>query len=251
MTKREAAIVSAYTGCLIGEFSDFQAYVEEIMGRPIFTHELPMITDELKEASKKDFISIKIEEEPPKWLYHTPFEEYSWVDFDAVEKALGFQLFSWQKEYIDLGCGYADRRTGRTTAQILHHLLNIDEKPIDFSMPPLTRREAIAKQNYRDIWEKLRDAGIPTRAVFWNKEDKEFYKKGLNKFDPYKYAREAFTKYEADNHKHNHTCSDCSQFRYDRVNGIYYCSRRAFGNIYQAEEMFACDDFEKGEQNDN
>lgn len=32
MTKREAAIVSAYTGYLIGEFSDFQAYAEEVMG---------------------------------------------------------------------------------------------------------------------------------------------------------------------------------------------------------------------------
>ncbi len=122
--------------------------------------------------------------EPPKWLYHTPFEEYSWVDFDAVEKALGFQLFSWQKEYIDLGCGYADRRTGRTTAQILHHLLNIDEKPIDFSMPPLTRREAIAKQNYRDIWERLRDAGIEMRPVFWSKEDKNKYEM---KHGPYKW----------------------------------------------------------------
>lgn len=54
MTKREAAIVSAYTGYLIGEFSDFQAYAKEIMGRPIFTHELPKIVDELKEKSKKD-----------------------------------------------------------------------------------------------------------------------------------------------------------------------------------------------------
>lgn len=53
MTKREAAIVSAYTGYLIGEFSDFHAYTEEIMGRPIFTHELPNIADELKEKSKK------------------------------------------------------------------------------------------------------------------------------------------------------------------------------------------------------
>lgn len=97
--------------------------------------------------------------------------------FDAVEKALGFRLFSWQKEYIDLSCGYADRRTGRTTAQILHHLLNIDEKPIDFNMPSLTRREAIAKQNYCDIWEKLRDAGIEMRPVFWSKEDKKKYER--------------------------------------------------------------------------
>lgn len=66
MTKREAAIVSAYTGYLIGEFSDFHAYAEEVMGRPIFTHELPGIAEELKEKSKKDFMSIKIEEEIKK-----------------------------------------------------------------------------------------------------------------------------------------------------------------------------------------
>ena len=41
MTKREAAIVSVYTGVLIGDFSDFYAYAVEIMGRPIFTHEFP------------------------------------------------------------------------------------------------------------------------------------------------------------------------------------------------------------------
>lgn len=70
MTKREAAIVSAYTGYLIGEFSDFHAYVEEIMGRPVFTHELPNIAEKLKEKSKKDFMSIKIEEkeDPPEFL---------------------------------------------------------------------------------------------------------------------------------------------------------------------------------------
>ena len=33
MTKREAAIVSAYTRYLIGEFSDFHAYAEEVIGR--------------------------------------------------------------------------------------------------------------------------------------------------------------------------------------------------------------------------
>lgn len=60
ITKREAAIVSAYTGYLIGEFSDFQAYAEEVMGRPIFTHEFPYIAEELKKKSKKDFTSIKI-----------------------------------------------------------------------------------------------------------------------------------------------------------------------------------------------
>lgn len=69
MTKREAAIVSAYTGYLIGEFSDFQAYAEEAMGRPIFTHEFPYIAEELKEKSKNDFISIKIEDD---WICPYP-----------------------------------------------------------------------------------------------------------------------------------------------------------------------------------
>jgi len=178
MTKREAAIVSAYTGYLIGEFSDFHAYAEEVMGRSIFTHEFPSIAEELKEKSKKDFMSIKIENETPEWLYHTPFEEYSWVNFDAVEKALGFRLFSWQKEYIELGCCYADRRTGKTTAMILHHLLSIEEKPIDFSRPAPSKRANVERHYFRDIWEKLRDAGIPMRPVFWSIEDKKKYKKG-------------------------------------------------------------------------
>lgn len=81
--------------------------------------------------------------------------------------------------------------------------------------------------------------------VFWSVEDKQKYEKeSMNKFDPYKYAREAFAKYEAENH--NYTCSDCSQCRYDDAIGVYYC-RRSFTTIYQPEEMSACDDFEKGE----
>ena len=219
MTKREAAIVSAYTGCLIGEFSDFQAYVEEIMGRPIFTHELPSIAEELKEKSKKDFMSIKIEEGAPKWLYHTPFEENSLVDFDAVEKALGFRLFSWQKEYIDLGCGYADRRTGRTTAQILHHLLNIDEKPIDFCMPPLSRREAIAKQNYRDIWEKLHNAGIEMRPVFWSIEDKKKWQMvpDCNDCGYLNYTEKQQQAYGAKSYKKDHRCNCYNRPVYHRA----------------------------------
>lgn len=72
---------------------------------------------------------------------------------------------------------------------------------------------------------------------------KKYEKESMNKFDPYKYAREAFAKYEAENH--NYTCSDCSQCRYDDAIGVYYC-RRSFTTIYQPKEMSACDDFEKG-----
>lgn len=189
MTKREAAIVSAYTGYLIGEFKDFHAYAEEVIGRPVFTHELPSIAEELKYKSKKDFMSIKVveKEEPPEWLYHTSKACYGDVDFDAVEKALGFRLFGWQKDYIIIGCAYASRRTGKTTAGILHQLLSVDEEPIDFSRPAPSKRIAINRQYYRDIWEKLRDARIPMRPVFWNVEDKKKWQ--MEHYDPYKYAR--------------------------------------------------------------
>lgn len=194
MTKKEAAIISAYTGYLIGEFSDFQAYAEEIMGRPIFTHDLTRLEYELKEKSKKDFMSIKIEEGSPEWVYHAPKEYCCTVNFDAVEKALGFRLFGWQKDYILSGCAYAGRRTGKTTAEILHQLLSVNEEPIDFSRPAHDNQAYIFKMDCHDIWEKLHDAGIEMRPVFWSKEDKKKY--DAEHYDPYKYARTWFEEYE-------------------------------------------------------
>ena len=63
MTKREAAIISAYTGFLIGEFQDFHEYVEEILGRPIQTIEMigEDIWEQIYEKSLKDFQSIEVD----------------------------------------------------------------------------------------------------------------------------------------------------------------------------------------------
>lgn len=63
MTKREAAIVSAYTGVLIGGFSEMHEYIEEIMDRPVFTHELGSkdTFEQIKEKAKDDFCSITVE----------------------------------------------------------------------------------------------------------------------------------------------------------------------------------------------
>lgn len=64
MTRQEAAIVTAYTGICIGDFSDFHEYAEKILGRPIFTHEFANkeIKDQIKNASRDDFISINVED---------------------------------------------------------------------------------------------------------------------------------------------------------------------------------------------
>ncbi len=64
MTKREAAIVAAYTGYLIGDFSVMHAYIEEKMGRGVQTAEMgldPNFMDNLRKLCKADFVAIKVE----------------------------------------------------------------------------------------------------------------------------------------------------------------------------------------------
>lgn len=63
MTDRERAIVMAYTGIVMlsGEkFSIFHKYVEEIMGRPVWTHEMgiELIAEEIKAKAKPDFLEL-------------------------------------------------------------------------------------------------------------------------------------------------------------------------------------------------
>ena len=67
MTHREKVIVSAYTGILMCDFSDVHEYIEKILGGPVWTHQLAdkKIQDEIKEASKSDFIAICEAEEGP------------------------------------------------------------------------------------------------------------------------------------------------------------------------------------------
>jgi len=62
MTKREAAIVSAYTGIMLGSFADMHEYAEELFGRPVFTHEFGSkdVVDQLKELAKPDFIGLSV-----------------------------------------------------------------------------------------------------------------------------------------------------------------------------------------------
>lgn len=62
MTKREAAIISAYTGILLGSFPEMHKYVEEVMERPVFTHEMGDhgFMKTLQEKVKPDFIGLEV-----------------------------------------------------------------------------------------------------------------------------------------------------------------------------------------------
>lgn len=59
MTKREGAVLSAYTGTLLCDtFSYVHEYIEEIMECPVWTHEIPGISKEIKKRSEEEFIKI-------------------------------------------------------------------------------------------------------------------------------------------------------------------------------------------------
>lgn len=60
MTKDEKLIVSAYTGVLMCDMGDLQEYIDGVLGRPVWTHELTdhEVMNEIKEKVKADFLAL-------------------------------------------------------------------------------------------------------------------------------------------------------------------------------------------------
>lgn len=60
MTRREAIVVSAYTGYCMCDFSEVHEYIEKKLGRPVWTHEFAdkSIWEEIREKTKPDFLKI-------------------------------------------------------------------------------------------------------------------------------------------------------------------------------------------------
>ena len=57
MTRRESAVLSAYTGLLLGPFSALQEYAEMLVGGSVFTHQFADegFANRLKELAEPDF----------------------------------------------------------------------------------------------------------------------------------------------------------------------------------------------------
>lgn len=111
----------------------------------------------------------KIKEEY-EW-HHRPIhnEEYDML-FERINKALGIELWIWQKTYITMG---VYRCIGATTAESIQLLLFSGETPLDLSEPARSNIERAEREQLKDIYEKLNAAGIKTRRVFWSKREKE------------------------------------------------------------------------------
>ena len=62
MNRHEAIIISAYTSYLLVPFSDVHKYIEEKMGRPVWTHEMgnPEFYEKIRDACREDFLNIEI-----------------------------------------------------------------------------------------------------------------------------------------------------------------------------------------------
>ena len=68
MTKKEAVILSAYTGyLLVPDFGDVHEFIEKLLGRPVWTHQLadPAIQGEIREKCKP---LLPVATEEPRWI---------------------------------------------------------------------------------------------------------------------------------------------------------------------------------------
>lgn len=103
MTNREKAIVMAYTGkCMLtgDKLHIFYKYVEEIMGRPVYTHEMGIkaVDEEIKEKAKADFIALCKEQEP----------KTEWIPVSERLPEEGEEVLVWYEylRYGEYGCMY-------------------------------------------------------------------------------------------------------------------------------------------------
>lgn len=113
----------------------------------------------------------------PYWIYdkeNNMFPEYGEF-FKKIEKALGFELFTWQKTFIIMG---TQRRNGKTLSMILRDLFMPETPYIDFTSKPRTHREMFYRQELLKIKRQLTDAGIETKPVFTSKKEINEYLKG-------------------------------------------------------------------------
>lgn len=128
-----------------------------------------VLDSKTKEAFEKAIKAVEIYEKYD-WIFRGIYDPEWNNKFDAIDEALGIRLFYWQKYYIVYG--YM-RRTGLTTAVILRELLDVKNVPWDISYMLMRSKERWQHEAIKQIKTKLDNAGIPTRTVFFCKEDKK------------------------------------------------------------------------------
>lgn len=124
-----------------------------------------ILDSKTKEAFDKAIKAVEIYEKYD-WIFSGIYDPEWNNKFDAIDEALGIHLFCWQKYYIV---------SGLTTAVILRELLDVKNVPWDISYMLIRPKERWRYEAIKKIKTKLDNAGIPTRTVFFCKEDKKQY----------------------------------------------------------------------------
>ena len=77
MTKEEKLIVSAYTGFLMCDWDELHKFIEDTLGRPVWTHELAddKVTEEIRLRLKPRFLAICAAQEESRQPYWIPVAE--------------------------------------------------------------------------------------------------------------------------------------------------------------------------------
>lgn len=96
MTKYEKLVVSVYTDTLMVSIDELHPFINAVMGRPVFTHELadPAILTELKEKVKPDFLRLcEIDTVCPVYLTANPSENPYMCNGSLWENCNGCEFF--------------------------------------------------------------------------------------------------------------------------------------------------------------
>ncbi len=60
LTREQAAVIGAYTGILCGPFSDMHKKIQDLVGRPVWTHEMANkeLMQKVRELAKPEFLAL-------------------------------------------------------------------------------------------------------------------------------------------------------------------------------------------------
>lgn len=64
LTREQAAIIGVYTGVTCGPFTDVHQKIEQVLGRPVWTHEMAdkYLWQDVKARIKEEFLAICAED---------------------------------------------------------------------------------------------------------------------------------------------------------------------------------------------
>jgi hypothetical protein len=103
--------------CEGDDFNIFHKYVEEKLGRPIFTHEFAALADEIKERAKDDFIKLCADADNCEYCEENDTAEIEGIDIIYHyhnPNAYGYpEICRWKETYHANFCPVCNRHIDR------------------------------------------------------------------------------------------------------------------------------------------